>query len=83
MFLAEAREILIVLSILFPILEAIILPDLILMVPNSADISLITTTFTDYLFKPVLIIGFAFIILSILLFIIYKTILNKKLRVES
>lgn len=62
---------------------AIILPDLILMVPNSADISLITTTFTDYLFKPVLIIGFVFIILSILLFIIYKTILNKKLRVES
>ena len=48
---------------------AFVLPDLITMVPSSSDISFITGSITDYMFRPILISGGVMILLCSLLFV--------------
>lgn len=45
---------------------AFVLPDLITMIPSSSDISFITGSITDYMFRPILISGGVMILLCIL-----------------
>ena len=57
---------------------AFVLPDLITMVPSSSDISFITGSITDYMFRPILISGGVMILLCILLFVFYNVCRKKK-----
>ena len=56
---------------------AFVLPDLIMMVPSSSDISFITNSITDYMFRPILISGGVMIGLCILLFVFYNVFRKK------
>ena len=55
-----------------------VLPDLITMIPSSSDISFITGSITDYMFRPILISGGVMILLCILLFVFYNVCRKKK-----
>ena len=57
---------------------AFVLPDLITMIPSSSDISFITGSITDYMFRPILISGGVMILLCILLFVFYNVCRKKK-----
>lgn len=57
---------------------AFVLPDLITMIPSSSDISFITGSITDYMFRPILISGDVMILLCILLFVFYNVCRKKK-----
>lgn len=57
---------------------AFVLPDLITMIPSSSDISFITGSITDYMFRPILISGGVMILLCILLFAFYNVCRKKK-----
>ena len=57
---------------------AFVLPDLITMIPSSSDISFITGSITDYMFRPILISGGVMILLCILFFIFYNVCRKKK-----
>ena len=57
---------------------AFVLPDLITMIPSSSDISFITGSIMDYMFRPILISGGVMILLCILLFVFYNVCRKKK-----
>ena len=57
---------------------AFVLPDLITMIPSYSDISFITGSITDYMFRPILISGGVMILLCILLFVFYNVCRKKK-----
>lgn len=60
------------------LVSAFILPDLLMSVPISSDISFITGSLTDYMFKPAIISGIVMIGLCIVLGIVYNTVRGKK-----
>lgn len=59
------------------LIMAFILPDIMMMVPLSSDISFITGSITDYMFKPIIISAIVMIGLCILLGIIYNFLRKK------